>query len=87
MKNREKLLNMAMYDLLRKIEDYVNDKVVDSYSIGFFCAQQVFDSRYLTKNELGNTMAECKVTRENGTPTDHVCADCLQKWLNEEVET
>lgn len=79
MKNREKLLNMAIYDLLKKIDSYVNDpsrfRMTDS-----FCVQEVFDTRFTVTNEDGYKEHVCKYEDINQD-----CQACLNKWLNEEV--
>lgn len=81
MKNREKLLNMAIYDLLRKIESYINYEVTAAkVSDRIFCIQEVFDSRFTVINELGYKQHVCPHEDNNQD-----CQACLNKWLNEEV--
>lgn len=79
MKNREKLLNMAIYDLLKKIDSYVNDPPRSCVSDSF-CIQEVFDSRFTVTNEIGCTEHVCPYEDNNQD-----CQACLNKWLNEEV--
>lgn len=81
MKNREKLLNMAIYDLLKKIESYVSDTIAPaSMSDRVFCIQEVFDSRFTVTNEIGCKEHVCPYEDNNQD-----CQACLNKWLNEEV--
>lgn len=85
MKNREKLSNMAIYDLLKKIDNYVNDTMsAASYSDRTFCIQEVFDSRFSVINEVGYKQHVCP-HEDLGFITSHECQACLNKWLNEEV--
>lgn len=81
MKNREMINNMAIFDLLKKIDNYVNDTLSSaSYSDGTFCIQEVFDSRFTVTNEIGCNMHVCPYEDNNQD-----CQACLNKWLNEEV--
>lgn len=79
MKNREKLSNMAIYDLLKKIDLYVNDPS-RSREDGGFCIQEVFDSRFRVTNEIWSACHVCPYEDNNQD-----CQACLNKWLNEEV--
>lgn len=88
MKNREKLLNMAIYDLLKKIENYVCDTVAPaSMSDRIFCIQEVFDSRFTIVDELRYKQHVCPYEHHEfkGLTTTRDCQNCLNKWLNEEV--
>jgi hypothetical protein len=85
MKNREKLSNIAIYDLLRKIESYINDEFTAArVSDRIFCIQEVFDGRFTVINELGYKQHVCP-HEDLGFITSHDCQNCLNNWLNEEV--
>ena len=85
MKNREMINNMAIYDLLKKIDNYVNDTLSSaSYSDGTFCIQEVFDSRFSVTNEVGFKEHVCP-HEDLGFITSRDCQACLNNWLNEEV--
>lgn len=85
MKNREMINNMATYDLLKKIDTYVNDTMsAASYSDRTFCIQEVFDSRFTVTNEIGCKQHVCP-HEDLGFITSHDCQNCLNNWLNEEV--
>lgn len=85
MKNREMINNMAIYDLLKKIDTYVNDTLTaPSYSDRTFCIQEVFDSRFTVTNEVGYKQHVCP-HEDKGLITCHDCQNCLNDWLNEEV--
>lgn len=92
MKNREKLSNMAIYDLLKKIEDYVSENIATaSVSDRIFCIQEVFDPRFTIINtiinELGYKQHVCPYGHHEfkGLTTTRDCQNCLNNWLNEEV--
>ena len=90
MKNREKLLNMAMHDLLKTIENYVNDNISPArVSDRIFCIQEVFDSRFTETNVVGSKWHVCPYEHHEfkGLTTTRDCQNCLNNWLNEEVET
>ena len=87
MKNREMINGMAIYDLLKKIDNYVNDTLSESsYSECTFCIQEVFDSRFTVNNEVGYKEHVCPY-EDKGFITSCDCQNCLNNWLNEEVET
>ena len=65
MKNREKLHNRALYDLMMTI----------TRSSHKLCPIEI----------VGERKPECVPAPEGLAQTD--CDKCLQKWLNEEVET
>ncbi len=84
MKNREIINNMATYDLLRKIDTYVNDNLSRFCMSDSFCIQEVFDNRFTVTNEIGHKVHVCP--HENlGFITTQDCQNCLNNWLNEEV--
>lgn len=80
MKNREMINNMAIYDLLKKIDNYVNDTLSERT----FCIQEVFDSRFTVTNEVGYKEHVCPY-EDKGFITSRDCRNCLNDWLNEEV--
>lgn len=85
MTNREKINNMATYDLLKKIENYVSDNISPArVSDRIFCIQEVFDSRFIVTNEVGCKTHVCPY-EYLGFITSHDCQNCLTNWLNEEV--
>lgn len=85
MKNREMINNMAIFDLLKKIENYVNDNISPAkVSDRIFCIQEVFDSRFTVINEVGYKEHVCPL-EDLGFITTRDCQNCLNDWLNEEV--
>lgn len=85
MKNREMINNMSTYDLLRKIESYINNEFTTArVSDRIFCIQEVFDSRFTITNELGYKQHVCP-HEDKGFITSRDCRNCLNDWLNEEV--
>lgn len=85
MTNREMINSMATYDLLKKIDAYVNDNLsAASVSDRTFCIQEVFDSRFSVTNEIGRKEHVCP-HEELGFITSRDCQNCLNNWLNEEV--
>lgn len=88
MKNRETINNMAIFDLLKKIENYVNDNISPaSMSDRIFCIQEVFDSRFTVTNEIGHKVHVCPYEHREykGLTTTRDCQNCLNAWLNEEA--
>lgn len=85
MTNREMINNMATYDLLKKIDTYVNDNLSSARLLDrVFCIQEVFDSRFSVTNEIGRKEHVC-LHEELGFITSRDCQNCLNNWLNEEV--
>ena len=76
---------MATYDLLKKIDRYVNENVSNQlYSDRTFCIQEVFDTRYRLPAENSRFDHIC-AHEDKGFITKCDCDECLQNWLNEEV--
>lgn len=85
MTNREMINNMATYDLLKKIDTYINDNLSTArLSDRTFCIQEVFDNRFSVTNEIGCKLLVCP-HEDKGFITSRDCQNCLNNWLNEEV--
>lgn len=81
MTNREKLNNMAMYDLLCRMQSRLREHgtLCASYDLSDDCSVCVLDA-------LGVQDMYDRCSKYNGIGNPELCKDCIAAWLNEEAE-